>query len=73
MSSQAVSPQAVSSRPFTAIAATVFALIAFGHVLRLAFDVEVVIGGMIVPMGVSLPVVVIAAGMAILLWRESRG
>ncbi len=60
-------------RPFTRIAAGFFALLALGHFLRLAFAVEVVIDGMVVPLGVSLPVAVIAAALAVLLGRESRG
>ncbi len=66
-----MSTQAVSSKPFTRIAAAVFAVMTLGHVLRLAFGVEVVIGGMTVPLGISLPVAVIAAGMAVMVWRES--
>ncbi len=70
MSSQSGSSQ---SRPFTTIASLVFALLALGHVLRLVFAVELAIGGMIVPLGVSIPVAVIAAGLAYLVWRESHG
>ena len=49
------------------------AVLAIGHRLRLVFAHEVVIGGMIIPLGVSIPVAVLAAGLAYLVWRESHG
>ena len=65
--------QATASRPFTTLASILLALLAIGHVLRLVFALEVVIGGMIIPLGVSIPVAVLAAGLAYLVWRESHG
>ena len=65
--------QATASRPFTTLASMLLALLAIGHGLRLVFALEVVIGGMIVPLGVSIPVAVLAAGLAYLVWRESHG
>ncbi|MBM4140881.1 MAG: hypothetical protein FJ242_05220 [Nitrospira sp.] len=59
-------------KPFTNIAAIVFSLIAFMHLLRLFFSWEVTINGMIVPLWVSIPGFVIAAGLAFMLWREVR-
>ncbi len=67
-----MSSQATVTKPFTTIAALFFALVAIGHVLRLVFAVEVVIGGVSVPLGVSFPVAMIAAGLAFLIWRESH-
>ncbi len=68
-----MSSQAATTRPFTMIAALIFALMAIGHVLRLVFAIDVVIGSMSVPLGVSIPVVVLAGGLAVLVWRESQG
>ena len=59
-------------KPFTTIAVVIFALVAFLHLLRLFFGWEVIIGGTIVPMWVSVLGFVIAAGLAVMLWREAR-
>ncbi len=67
-----MSSQTAASKPFSTIASLVLAILAVGHVLRLVFALEVKVGGMIVPLGVSIPVVVIAAGLAFLVWRESH-
>ncbi len=60
-------------KPFTWIATLLLALIAVGHVLRAAFAVEVVVGGTLIPVGASIPVVVVTGALAVMLWRESRG
>lgn len=59
-------------KPFTNIAVIVFSLIAFMHLLRLFFGWEVTVNGMIVPLWVSIPGFVIAAGLAFMLWREAH-
>jgi len=59
-------------KPFTNIAAIVFSLIAFMHLLRLFFSWEVTVNGMIVPLWVSIPGFVIAAGLAFMLRREAH-
>ena len=59
-------------KPFTTIAVSVFALVATLHVLRLLFGWEATFQGSVVPMWVSVVGVVIAGGLAIMLWRESR-
>ncbi len=59
-------------KPFTTIAVGVFALMALVHVLRLGFGWEVTIQGSVVPMWVSVLGTVIAGGLAVMLWRESR-
>lgn len=59
-------------KPFTTIAVGVFALVAVLHVLRLAFGWEVTFQGGVVPLWVSGLGVVVAGGLAIMLWRESR-
>jgi hypothetical protein len=59
-------------KPFTMLAAALFALIALAHVWRLATACEVVVSGTIVPMWVSWLGLVVAAGLAVMLWREGR-
>jgi hypothetical protein len=58
-------------KPFTTISIIVFSIIAFIHLLRLFFGWEVIINGMIIPIWVSVPGFLIAAGLALMLWRES--
>jgi len=59
-------------KPFAAIAAVIFVLMALVHVFRLAFGWEITIQGSVVPMWVSALGTVIAGGLAVMLWRESR-
>ena len=59
-------------KPFTTLAIALFALMALAHSYRLATGCEVVVNGMIVPMWVSVAGLVVAAGLAVMLWRESR-
>jgi hypothetical protein len=59
-------------KPFTTIAVIVFTLIAFIHLIRLFFGWEVTISGMIVPIWISAPGFLIALGLALMMWRESR-
>lgn len=61
-----------SSRPFTAIAAVLLALVALGHLLRALFGLGLVVGGYAVPVSVSVVATVVAGGLALLLWREAR-
>ena len=59
-------------KPFTTLAILIFALIALLHLYRLVRHFEVVVQGMVVPQWVSLVAVVVTAGLALMLWRESR-
>jgi hypothetical protein len=59
-------------KPFTTVAVGVFALMALVHVFRLLFGWAVTIQGSVVPMWVSALGVVVAGGLAVMLWRESR-
>jgi hypothetical protein len=59
-------------KPFTTIAVGIFALVALIHILRLVFSWEVTIQGSIVSMWVSVLGAVIAGGLAVMVWRESR-
>ncbi len=59
-------------KPFTAIAAVIFALVSIMHLLRLFLGWEVTVSGMAVPMWASVLGLVIAAGLAVMLLREAR-
>ena len=59
-------------KPFTTLAAIVLALIALVHLYRLVRPFEVVVGGTRIPMWVSIAGLVVAGGLSIMLWRESR-
>lgn len=59
-------------KPFTAAAVVVLALIALLHLLRIVLGWEVIVNGVAIPLWVSGVALVIAAGLAAMLWRESR-
>ena len=59
-------------KPFTTIASVIFSLVAVLHVLRLIFGWQAVIDGLVIPMWASVVGLIIAGGLAIMLWRESR-
>ncbi len=59
-------------RLFTQVAAILLALLAVGHVFRFVFGVELIVAGMIIPVGASIPFAMIAAGVAWMVWREVR-
>jgi hypothetical protein len=59
-------------KPFTLIAAILFAAMAALHLYRLAMPFDVAIGGHAIPYGASLVAVVLLAFLAIMLFRESR-
>jgi len=59
-------------KPFTTIAAILLALMALAHLYRLVRHIDIVLGGWLVPQWVSIVAVIVAGGLAIMLWRESR-
>ena len=59
-------------KPFTTIAIVIFSLVAVLHVLRLMFRWEVVINGLLMPMWVSVVGIIVAGGLALLVWREAK-
>lgn len=59
-------------KPITTIASVAFALIALGHLARLFAHLDVVIAGHAMPMWISVVGSIIAAAMAIGLWREAK-
>jgi hypothetical protein len=59
-------------RPFTIVAAIIFAVVALVHLLRLVYGWVVNVAGGDVPMWASVLGLVIAAVLAAGLWWESR-
>ncbi len=56
-----------------ALTATVFlALVALAQFLRLVLQVEVVAGGVRIPLWLSVVACVFTGGLAVLLWREGH-
>lgn len=61
------------SKPFTWIAAAIFAVAAIVHVIRLVTHFQVIFGSHHVPMWVSYVAVVVCAFFSWMLCREARG
>ena len=59
-------------KPFTTLAIVIFTIVAVVHLLRILMGWEVIIQGAVVPMWASHLGLLIAGGLAFLLWRESR-
>ena len=59
-------------KPFTTIAVAVFTIVAVVHLLRLLAGWEVVVTGFVIPVWWSGIGLVIAGGLALMLWRETR-
>lgn len=61
------------SKPFTWIAAAIFALMAVGHVVRAVTNFQIILGSHEVPMWVSYVAIVVTAFLSWMLCREARG
>ena len=61
----------MTGRPFTLIAAVVFALIALVHAYRIMTEFQVVIGTHVIAQGVSWVALVITGALSIGLFREA--
>ena len=59
-------------KPFTTIAVALFAVIAVAHLVRLFAGWEVVVAGFVIPVWFSVPGLIIAGGLAIMVRREAR-
>ena len=59
-------------KPFTTIAVALFTLIAVVHLLRLFAGWEIVVVGFSIPVWWSAIGLVVAGGLALMLWREAR-
>ena len=60
------------TKPFTVIAIVLFSLIALLQLLRFILGREVTVNGVTVPVWASAIAFVIAAGLALMVWRETR-
>ena len=60
------------NKPFTLIAVGLFTLIAVLQLLRFVLGWEVTINGMRIPVWASGIAFVVAAGLAVAVWREAR-
>ncbi len=59
-------------KPAALIAAVFLTLVSLAHLLRLVLRVEVIAGGVTIPLWLSAVACVFTGGLAVLLWRESR-
>ena len=57
-------------KPFTLVAVGVFSVVALVQLLRLVLGWEVMIHGVAIPLWASGIAVVVAAGLAVTVWRE---
>lgn len=62
----------MSGRPFTLIAAIIFALMALVHAYRLAVGFPITVGDTGISQGVSWIAIIVTAGLSYGLFRESR-
>jgi hypothetical protein len=61
----------MTGRPFTLIAAIIFALMALAHVYRIMTEFQVIVGTHVIAQGVSWVAVVVTAALSIGLFREA--
>lgn len=59
-------------KPFTTITIVLFSLIALLQLVRFILSWEVTVNGIIIPIWASGIAFVIAAALAVMLWREAR-
>ncbi len=60
------------TKPFTIIAIVLFSMIALLQLLRFVLGWKVMVNGVTVPVWASAIAFVIAAGLALMVWRETR-
>ena len=59
-------------KPVTAGATILLAVVSLAHLLRILFGVRVTVADSLIPMWMSGVAVVVAGGLAIMLWRSAR-
>jgi len=59
-------------KPFTTIAVVVFSLVALLQLLRVVSGWEVTVNGIAIPIWASAVAFLVAAALAVMLWREAR-
>lgn len=57
-------------KPFTTVAIGVFALVAIAQLLRLVLGWNVTVNGILIPVWVSAIACLLAATLAVMVWRE---
>jgi len=57
-------------KPVSSVAVILFSLVALAHLLRIVLGWEVTVGGILIPLWVSVIACVGAAALAFMLWRE---
>jgi hypothetical protein len=60
------------SKPFTMIAVLIFAVMALLHAYRLVTHFQIILGSHTIPIWVSYVGVVVAGGLALMIYRENR-
>lgn len=59
-------------KPFTTIAVAVFTLMAIVHLVRLFAGWEIVVSRFVIPVWWSAIGLIVAGGLALMVWREAR-
>ena len=59
-------------KPFSVVAALVLGLVALVQLLRLILGWSVVVNGFGIPLWASAVACLVAAGLAVMVWREAR-
>jgi hypothetical protein len=59
-------------KPFTTLAAAIFALMALMHVYRLLTDFQVIVGSHKIPYNASWLAIFITGALSVMLFREAR-
>jgi hypothetical protein len=59
-------------KPIARLATLFLALVALAQFIRLVLQIEVLAGGVRIPLWASAAACVVTGGLAILLWRESK-
>ena len=61
-----------ANKPFTLLAAAIFALMAICHLYRIATNFQIILGSHTIPLWASWVGALIAGVLALMLYRESR-
>ena len=59
-------------KPFTTVAVVVFSLVALLQLLRVVLGWEITVNGILIPLWASVIACVVAATLALMLWRETH-
>lgn len=66
------SVQETNMKPFSSVAVVMFGLVALMQLLRLTLGWSVVVNGVSIPLWASAVACLVAAGLAVMVWREAR-